>query len=273
MTTPTILKPIIQPAQEEWTCNEEHALDKWEAIQWAMKIRDRSDVIYLDTETTGLHGAYLVEINIRSRHGSTIFDTLVKPPVPCEAGAERVHGITKEMLENAPTFPEIYPTLQRILLDKHVIIYNAPFDKSIIENCCLHYDLPTFNYLRVSCAMRYYAQYFGEWSDYWGNYKWQKLPGGGHRAASDTWACYQLVKDMAHPPYCEVKYTRMFPPKQLFCEWEEIACIEIKWKNQKEGGSWYSLSNRHTFRIRLPKLRWKHEGTATNRLRWYRDEF
>ena len=253
---------------EQWTCNEQHALDKWEAIEWARKICDRENVVYLDTETTGLNDAYPVEINIRSRHGSTIFDSLVKPPVPCEAGAERVHGITKEMLQDAPEFPDIYPTLQRILLNKHVVIYNAPFDKSVIANCCLYYDLPTF-YLRVSCAMRYYAQYFGEWSDYWGNYKWQKLRGGSHRARSDTWACYQLVKSMTYSPYCRVEYSRMFPPVQLFCEWQEMAKIEFSWKRPSE--RYYYFKNK-SIHFKLPVVKWKTAKSTVSTLKRIEDD-
>lgn len=255
MVAPSIPKTIVQPVQETWTCNEQHALDKWESIEWARRICDRTNVVYLDTETTGLHGAYLVEIAVLSSHGSSLLNTLVKPPVPVEAGAERVHGITAEMLENAPTFPEIYLQLQKILSDRRVIIYNASFDCGILRNCCDYYQLPHIKFM-PQCAMECYAQYFGEWSSYWGNYKWQKLPGGGHRARTDARACHKLVKRMAIAPSCEVKYERMFPPRQLFCEWKEVAKIQIGWKDKN---NWYSLDNSRTFKIRLPKLRWKHD--------------
>lgn len=242
----------------EWTCDEQHALDKWQAIEWARKILDRKNVVYLDTETTGLHGAYLVEIAVLSRHGSPLLNTLVKPPMPCEPGAERVHGITKEMLQNAPTFPEIYLQLQKILFDKHVVIYNAPFDRGILDNCCLYYDLPAFH-LRTSCAMRYYAQYFGEWNSYYGNYKWQKLPDGGHRALADARASRRLVQEMAAAPSCSVKYDRMFPPVQLMCEWKEFAKVELSLKD-KDG--WYSLKNHRSFKLYFPKFWWKSINRA-----------
>lgn len=255
--------------ETEWTCNKQHAIDKWEAIEWARKICDRTNVVYLDTETTGLNNAYPVEIAVLSRHGSPLINTLVKPPVPVEPGAQRIHGITPEMLENAPTFPEIYPELQKVLCNRHVIIYNSSFDKGVIDNCCLYYDLPQLNYRR-SCAMRYYAQYFGEWNEYYGNYKWQKLPNAGHRAKHDAFACRELVRSMAIAPYCEVEYSRMFPPVQLFCEWKEVAKLEFKWK--KPDSFHYSLNSR-AIKFYLPKFSWKHEQTTTLRHGWYDSSF
>lgn len=247
------MKRTIKQNDCQWECDERHAIDQWEGIEWARKICDSKNVVYLDCETTGLHGAYLVEIAVLSQHGSSLLNTLIKPPVPCEPGAERVHGITKEILEDAPTFPEIYSQLQKILSDRHVVIYNAPFDRGILENCCLYYNLPSLNY-RSSCAMKYYAQYFGEWNSYYGNYKWQKLPGGGHRAAEDARACYELVRQMARSPYCTVEYVKDFPPLQIQCEWIEVASIDFRWKDLKLG---YYYGGRRSLKIHLPKFSWK----------------
>lgn len=246
-----------KPTFEQWTCDQEQALDKWEAIEWARKICDRTDVVYLDTETTGLNNAYPVEIAVISHHGSPLINTLVKPPVLCEPGVQRIHGITSEMLEDAPILPEIYPQLQKVLCDRHVVIYNATFDNRVLDNCCLYYDLPKLNY-RFSCAMRWYADYCGVWNDYYGNYKWQKLPNAGHRASYDAFACRELVKKMAIAPYCEVEYNKMFPPVQLFCEWNEVAKLELSWK--KPNDYHYSL-NRRVIKLYLPKFKMIQTGT------------
>ena len=244
---------IIEPNQalEKWDCDEREAVDTWRSIEWARNILERPDVVYLDTETTGLEGAYLVEIAILSRYGSTMLDTLIRPPIPCESGAEKVHGITKEMLQDAPSFPEIYPRLQEILSNRHVVIYNSKFDVGILNNCCDYYELPRLKFT-TSCAMNKYAAYYGEWSGYWGNYRWQKLPGGSHRAAADAWACYQLVKKMAISPSCDLKSERMFPPIQLFCKWREIALLQLEW--HKPNG-YYRYARR--FPIKLPHFYWK----------------
>jgi DNA polymerase III subunit epsilon len=44
--------------------------------------------------------------------------------------------------------------------------------------------------------MEWYAQYYGEWSSYYEDYKWQPL-NGGHNAIVDCLACLDLIKEMA----------------------------------------------------------------------------
>jgi DNA polymerase-3 subunit epsilon len=61
-------------------------------------------------------------------------------------------------------------------------------------------DMPDLNLdqlVTVHCAMQWYAQYVGEWHDYWGNYRWQRLPGGDHSALGDARATLSLLKRMA----------------------------------------------------------------------------
>ncbi len=45
--------------------------------------------------------------------------------------------------------------------------------------------------------MERYAAYTGEWSDDWRDYRWQRLPGGGHRALDDCRAVLTLIRLMA----------------------------------------------------------------------------
>lgn len=42
-----------------------------------------------------------------------------------------------------------------------------------------------------------YAQWYGEYSEYWGDYKWQPLPGGDHTALGDSLAALECLKEMA----------------------------------------------------------------------------
>ncbi|MGL5926716.1 3'-5' exonuclease [Chroococcidiopsis sp.] len=243
-----------------WTCNEQHALDKWEAFEWAKKIYDSADIVYLDTETTGLHNAYPVEIAVLSRHGSPLLNTLVKPPVPSETGAERVHGITAQMLEDAPTFPEIYPLLSKVLSDRTCIIYNAAFDCGILRNCYKYYGLEEIKFM-PQCAMEWYAQYVGDWNSYYGNYKWQKLPNAGHRAAEDAYAARELIKEMTFPPSSEVEYNRMFPPVQLYAVWKEVGKVRFNWK--KPGEKYYPTFD-SDFKIKVPILELRGYNRKSN---------
>jgi DNA polymerase-3 subunit epsilon len=57
------------------------------------------------------------------------------------------------------------------------------------------YQLPDLAQ-KWECIMEWYAQYFGEYSKYWGNYKWQPLC-GDHRALGDALAALERLKAMA----------------------------------------------------------------------------
>ena len=50
---------------------------------------------------------------------------------------------------------------------------------------------------RWECAMQRYAHFCGEWNDYHGNYRLQKLPGGDHSALGDCQAVLALLQSMA----------------------------------------------------------------------------
>lgn len=238
---------------------EEKISDKQYAINWAKALLQRSDLRFLDTETTGLRKAYLVEISILSRYGSTMLDTLVKPPVPIPPDVERIHGITNEMVTDAPEFPEIYPDLKRLLENKTVCIYNSSFDAAILNNCCKYYELDRLNYT-PECAMLMYAEFYGEWSGYWENYKWQKLPGGSHRANGDAKACYELVRMMAAAIdknlLFDPKPEALFPPIQLACEWEPW--IEFAYRNLIHKDGYWGGRFRKFFTLSYPKFYWKN---------------
>ena len=45
--------------------------------------------------------------------------------------------------------------------------------------------------------METYAEWVGEWSDYFGSYKWQPLPGGDHDAVGDAQAALAVLRRMA----------------------------------------------------------------------------
>ena len=84
---------------------------------------------FLDTETTGLHPPHdkLVEVAIVNEAGDIVLDTLVNPERPIGFATE-IHGISDEMVENAPTLENLWPQIFEIIENNHVIIYNAQFD-------------------------------------------------------------------------------------------------------------------------------------------------
>lgn len=161
--------------------------------------------VILDMETTALYNAEPIEIAVVDHMGVVLFNSRVKPLRPgrmYERGdsgvaAVDIHGITAEDLENAPTFGEIYPALYEVLHGQHVVIYNKDFDLPLLRATRQEWYCPSFGFEKSSCAMLWYAQFCGDWSNYWGSYRWQPLPGGDHSALGDARATLEVLREMA----------------------------------------------------------------------------
>lgn len=155
-----------------------------------------NQAVILDTETTGLESAEAIEIAIVGMDGTALLDQRVKPQGNISDGAYQVHQISMEMLAGCPTWDQVYPAVRELLEGKHVIIYNADFDTGVLSYSGQLYQLPELEYC-WHCAMTVYAKYFGEWNDYYGSFKWQRLQGGDHSALGDCRATLALIKQMA----------------------------------------------------------------------------
>jgi DNA polymerase-3 subunit epsilon len=97
--------------------------------------------IILDTETTGLRveeGHRLIEIGCLEMYNRKLtgshYHAYINPGRPIEAGAIAVHGITSEFLQNKPSFYDIVDEFMSFVANSELIIHNAPFDLSFINN-------------------------------------------------------------------------------------------------------------------------------------------
>ncbi|WP_438297917.1 3'-5' exonuclease [Streptomyces sp. HUAS TT7] len=197
---------------------------RWDELgpvrQWARKIvAEPSAFAILDTETTGLDSdAKVVEISITDGSGRMLLDTLVNPGVPIPDEAREIHGIADEDVCDAPRFGEILPALTEALAGRRVVIYNADYDERVLA-----YELDRHHREHTpatelsegkrhpaaaawmksqrwdQCAMLAYAVHVGDWSDYHGDWQWQRL-GGGHRALGDCQRVAEIIKEMAEVP-------------------------------------------------------------------------
>ena len=180
---------------------------RWEAkttaIAWAQSIVSQPFLL-LDTETTGLHPSWdrIVEIAVVDETGAILLNTLINPDKHIPAEVIGIHGITNEMVRGKPRFTDILPELEDILAGKPIVIYNVGFDRPFLARGGVKVEKHEFH-----CAMLMYSQFFGNWSDYYKNWKRQSLQAACshcrieemnmHRAAADCEATRQVVHYMA----------------------------------------------------------------------------
>lgn len=168
------------------------------AKEWARSMLkgDPSSWVILDTETTGLGSSdQVVQVAIIDGAGNVLMDNvLIKPTIHISFDASRIHGITDETVKDAMPFQEVWPEIYKHIDGKHLVIYNKDFDMRILKQSSeMTITFPD----RVACAMAAYSEYVGDWNDYYGNFRWQRLPGGDHTALGDCHAVLELIKDMA----------------------------------------------------------------------------
>ena len=97
--------------------------------------------IVLDTETTGLstaQGHRIIEIGcvelVDRRLTGRDYHCFLNPDRDIDAGAEHIHGISSEDLENQPRFHEIVDEFLAYVAGAELIIHNAEFDVGFIEH-------------------------------------------------------------------------------------------------------------------------------------------
>jgi len=186
-----------------------HAQTRTAAISRAQTLWARQP-LFLDTETTGLHAtAEIVEICILDQADQVLLDSLVKPTRSIPAGVTRIHGISNAMVRNAPTWVEIWPTVQGILAGRAVGIYNAEFDLRMMQQSHRQSGLAWQPIgAHAFCIMELYARFYptaasGRRSPH----RWQSLANAGrqcaialpnaHRARADTRLARAILQYMA----------------------------------------------------------------------------
>ena len=64
-------------------------------------------------------------VQVRDGKIADSFYSLIKPPQRSYWNFVEIHGITRAMVENAPTFPDVWPRLQSMLVDGQFVARNA----------------------------------------------------------------------------------------------------------------------------------------------------
>jgi DNA polymerase-3 subunit epsilon len=180
--------------------------DRRTAIEWARAVTADKDLLFLDTETTGLgKQAEIVDLSIVALDGTVVFNQLVRPARRIPIDAILIHGITNEHVASAPIWSEVIETVRSILSERLVVAYNSSFDRAMVEQCtaAAQVDCPPIEW---HCAMRAFAAYRKDVRLPSQNYRWRPLHEAAewcglsiptHRALADAMACRGVVLRMS----------------------------------------------------------------------------
>lgn len=176
--------------------------------------------IVLDLETTGLDPEYdeILQLSIiNAADGSTIINTLIEPEYCVSwSEAENVHGISRDDVKGKPKLVDLRDQLIELLDNtKTVIGYNTYFDLGFLEEG-LGYHFSG----KVVDVMREFAPVFGERSEYYGNWKWQKL------VTAASYYHYDWGEGCAHDSLDDCKatlfvYNKMHPDANEDDDWDD----------------------------------------------------
>jgi len=173
----------------------------------------RMEFVVLDTETTGIHNAQVVQIAIVNAFGKVLLDMLVKPSFPIPDETAKFHGISDKTVAGAPSWYDIAPLVHEIVSGREVIVYNSAYDVGVLnfsDSCWGMLETDWNKYARWHCAMLQFAAFRGIWNMNKGGYRWHKLSdacqfmkvfqSGAHQALADAESTRRLVLAMAEKP-------------------------------------------------------------------------
>ena len=162
-----------------------------------VEIANASGIVCFDLETTGkdCDEDEILQFSAIDGDGNVLLDTLVRPYIQTAwRGAQSVHGISPEDVTEAPQLHELIPTIRGIFQNAKLLVsYNGRFDLDFL--CAAGIDIPKIEHVDV---MEDFAEIYGEWNEYYGNYKWQSL---------STCAAYYGYKFTAHDSLEDAKAT------------------------------------------------------------------
>ena len=152
---------------------------------------DRSRILFFDLELTGFYDRdEILSITVIDGNGKLVMDTLVKPVHTTKwKRTEKIHGITPEMVEDAPTLEMITPDIKAIFENAdHIIAYGVSTDYSHIKYIYETEEEREELHKKVLCCAQEFVRYTHE-----------VRPDIVHASLTDAMACFDIPWDgIAH---------------------------------------------------------------------------
>lgn len=143
-----------------------------------LKVVEHEDCLVCDTETTALEYGEIIQLALCDMERNPVINTYVKPVRTIPTDAIRIHGIENDMVADAPSWATVRTEFIEAIKGHTVIIYNAVYDRKMMHSSDEISGLERISYKEIApfyCAMTAYAEFHGEWNEYRGSYRWQRL--------------------------------------------------------------------------------------------------
>lgn len=151
----------------------------------------REKVLFFDLELTGFYDHdEILSVTIVDANGTLILDTLVRPQKKKKwKNTEKIHGITPDMVTDAPTLEELTPRLLEIFGEAdNVIAYGVSTDYSHIKHIYRNPEEQEAFHQKIRCCAIEYVRYITE-----------HRPDLSHASLSDAMSCFGIEWDgVAH---------------------------------------------------------------------------
>ncbi len=120
---------------------------------------------------------------------------LVNPETPFDPYVIDLVGITPEMVENEPAFPEIWEKIKDIMSDGVLVAHGAPGDMKTLCGCLKSYGIEWKDKAQYICTCRVGLEVYKEYEHYSLDYMCDTLgfPLKHHHALSDSEGCAMLM--------------------------------------------------------------------------------
>lgn len=130
--------------------------------------------VVIDVETTGLEDTdELLQVSVIDINGKVLVNSYVKPIYhTIWPQAQEINNINWQTVKGAPEIHDIAAEIVAAIKDAPEIIgYNISFDIEVLER----FGINVFSDKKITDVMDQFSELYGEWDDYYGSFKRQKL--------------------------------------------------------------------------------------------------
>lgn len=116
-----------------------------------LRDREKMNFVTIDFETANSYRGSICSIGLAKYRDGKLFETretLINPNDDFDCYNIEIHGITKDMVADAPTFKDYFPTLKSFIENEVVVAHFASFDMSVLRHACNDnsIDYPNFQH-------------------------------------------------------------------------------------------------------------------------------